>query len=98
MPVYEYKCTECGQRFEIEQRMTDEPFTSLPGDGHTHALKKVFSPVGISFRGSGFYKTDSATTRPKTTPSSETAPTSGSESGSSGDSDSQGTATTNSSG
>lgn len=97
MPVYEYKCTECGQRFEVEQRMTDQPLTSMPGEEHTHALKKVFSPVGISFRGSGFYKTDSATTRPKTSPSSETA-ASGSESGSTGGSDTKGTATTNGSG
>jgi putative FmdB family regulatory protein len=60
MPVYEYKCLECGERFEVDQSMAEEPLTSIAGDDHTHSVKKVFSPVGISFKGSGFYRNDSA--------------------------------------
>lgn len=73
MPVYEYKCTECNARFEVEQRMTEDPLTTLPGEDHVHTLKKVFSPVGIAFKGSGFYKTDSAASRPKTSSTESTA-------------------------
>lgn len=58
MPTYEYKCTECNERFEVEQSIHDDPLTSLPGKKHEHQLKKVFSPVGISFRGDGFYRND----------------------------------------
>ena len=57
MPVYEYRCRNCGHQFEIQQSFSDDPLTECPEcDGE---LRKVFSPVGISFKGSGFYKTDS---------------------------------------
>ncbi|NNF55205.1 MAG: FmdB family transcriptional regulator [Acidimicrobiales bacterium] len=71
MPVYEYKCVECLERFEVEQSMSDKTLTQIKGDNHTHKVKKVFSPVGISFKGSGFYKNDSAKKSPKSTSSAE---------------------------
>lgn len=58
MPLYEYKCTLCQERFEVEQSFRDPALTALPGDEHEHQLKKVFSPVGISFRGGGFYRNE----------------------------------------
>lgn len=58
MPTYEYKCTECGERFEVEQSIHDDPLTTLPGKKHEHQLKKVFSPVGIAFKGDGFYRNE----------------------------------------
>ena len=59
VPKYDYKCTICDERFEIEQSMKAKTLTKLKGDDHEHKLKKVFSSVGISFKGSGFYKNDS---------------------------------------
>jgi putative FmdB family regulatory protein len=57
MPTYEYACTECGERTEVVRSIFDEPMTTCPVCGG--ALRKVFSPVGIVFKGSGFYRTDS---------------------------------------
>ena len=57
MPTYQYACTECGEQLEMVQKFSDEPLTVCPAcDGR---LRKVFSPVGIVFKGSGFYQTDS---------------------------------------
>jgi putative FmdB family regulatory protein len=57
MPTYEYACRSCGEHLEVVQSFRDEPLTECP---HCRgALRKVFSPVGISFKGSGFYSTDS---------------------------------------
>jgi putative FmdB family regulatory protein len=57
MPTYEYACTECGERLEAVQSFTDDPLTVCPAcEGR---LRKLFSPVGVVFKGSGFYKTDS---------------------------------------
>ena len=68
MPVYEYKCVECDERFEVEQSMNDATLKTIKGDDHTHKVKKVFSPIGISFKGSGFYKNDSAKSTKKDRP------------------------------
>lgn len=57
MPVYEYACTECGERLEARQSFTDEPLTVCPACGGR--LRKVLSPVGVVFKGSGFYRNDS---------------------------------------
>jgi putative FmdB family regulatory protein len=57
MPTYEYACTECGDRTEVVQRISDAPLTTCTVCGGP--LRKVFSPVGIVFKGSGFYRTDS---------------------------------------
>lgn len=57
MPTYEYACTDCGERLEVVQSFTDSSLTMCPECGGT--LRKVFSPVGVVFKGSGFYMTDS---------------------------------------
>jgi len=57
MPTYQYACTNCGQQLEVVQKFSDEPLTECPTCGGR--LRKVFSPVGVVFKGSGFYKTDS---------------------------------------
>ena len=57
MPTYQYACTDCGDRSEVVQRFTDDPLTVCSACGGK--LRKVFSPVGIVFKGSGFYRTDS---------------------------------------
>lgn len=58
MPTYEYACKKCGETFEVVQSFTDEPLKRHKG-GCGGAVKKVFGNVGISFKGSGFYKNDS---------------------------------------
>ncbi|MBB1244190.1 FmdB family transcriptional regulator [Streptomyces durbertensis] len=57
MPTYQYQCTECGEGLEAVQKFTDDALTECPScEGR---LKKVFSAVGIVFKGSGFYRNDS---------------------------------------
>ncbi len=56
MPTYGYKCQKCNHEFEVLQKMSDDPVTVCPTcDG---PVKRVFHPVGIIFKGSGFYTTD----------------------------------------
>ena len=57
MPTYSYRCTECGHAFDIQQAFTDDSLTECPSCGG--ALRKLFSAVGVTFNGSGFYRTDS---------------------------------------
>ncbi len=57
MPTYEYRCRDCGHELEAQQSFHDDPLTDCPVCGGE--LRKRFSPVGITFKGSGFYKTDS---------------------------------------
>jgi putative FmdB family regulatory protein len=57
VPTYQYACTECGDRSEVVQQFSDDPLTVCSACGGK--LRKVFSPVGIVFKGSGFYRTDS---------------------------------------
>ena len=57
MPTYEYECQACHERVEAVQRFSDAALTTCDSCGGE--LKKVFSAVGIVFKGSGFYKTDS---------------------------------------
>jgi putative FmdB family regulatory protein len=57
MPTYEYACTRCGQHVEVVQSMSDAPLTECGVCGGP--LRKVFAPIGIVFKGSGFYRTDS---------------------------------------
>jgi putative FmdB family regulatory protein len=57
VPTYQYACTSCGEQLEVVQKFTDDPLTVCPSCGN--GLRKVFSPVGIVFKGSGFYRTDS---------------------------------------
>ena len=56
MPTYGYRCSNCGHEFEIHQRMSDQPLTACPKC--QGKLTKILYPVGISFKGSGFYTTD----------------------------------------
>lgn len=56
MPTYEYACTACGERTEAKQSFTDPPLETCEYCGGK--LRKLFSPVGIVFKGSGFYATD----------------------------------------
>jgi putative FmdB family regulatory protein len=63
MPTYEYACTSCGNRFEVFRRIEDEQLTVCEACGG--ALRKVFHPAGIVFKGSGFYATDSRSKKVK---------------------------------
>lgn len=56
MPIYEYACTSCGERTEAKQGFSDPPLEECPVCGGS--LRKLYSPVGIVFKGSGFYSTD----------------------------------------
>jgi putative FmdB family regulatory protein len=57
VPTYQYACAACEERLEAVQRFTDDPLTECPACGGK--LRKLFSPVGIVFKGSGFYRNDS---------------------------------------
>jgi putative FmdB family regulatory protein len=57
VPTYEYRCDHCAKNFDVVQSFHDEPLTACPTCGEP--VKKVFGSVGIVFKGSGFYKTDS---------------------------------------
>ena len=69
MPTYQYQCTDCGNALEVRQSFTDDALTVCPACDGT--LRKVFNAVGVVFKGSGFYRTDS---RSGTTSSSTAAP------------------------
>jgi putative FmdB family regulatory protein len=62
MPIYEYRC-ENGHLFEVMQKMTDEPVTACPEDGAP--VQRVFHPIAVHFKGSGFYNTDYGTAKRK---------------------------------
>ncbi len=57
MPIYTYRCESCGVQFEKTQKFSDQPLTRCPECGKKE-LRKVYTPVGIVFKGSGFYATD----------------------------------------
>ena len=57
MPTYEYACTSCGEHLEVVQSFRDDPLSACPACGGP--LRKVFGSIGVVFKGSGFYKTDS---------------------------------------
>ncbi|MBO4209159.1 FmdB family zinc ribbon protein [Micromonospora echinofusca] len=101
MPTYQYACTACGNQLEAVQSFSDAPLTECPAcQGR---LRKLFNSVGIVFKGSGFYRTDSRTagkeSLPGTTkPATKTESSGGSDSSSSGSSTSGGSATGSSTG
>jgi putative FmdB family regulatory protein len=57
MPIYTYRCENCGVQFERQQSFSEQPLTRCP-ECSKKTLRKVFTPVGIVFKGSGFYATD----------------------------------------
>lgn len=69
MPTYEYRCKDCGEHLEVVQSFTDDPLTECPACGGP--LRKVFGSIGVTFKGSGFYKTDSRTSSTATAKSSK---------------------------
>ena len=71
MPTYQYTCTECGEPLEAVQKFTDAPLTVCPACGGR--LRKVFSAVGIVFKGSGFYRTDSRNGSSATAPAASSS-------------------------
>jgi putative FmdB family regulatory protein len=86
MPTYEYRCKDCGQHVEVVQSFKDDPLTECPNC--RGQLRKVFGNVGIAFKGSGFYKTDSRSSSSSSSSSSSKAGSSESASGGSSSSSS----------
>ena len=85
MPIYEYACTSCGERTEAKQGFDDPPLETCPNCGGK--LRKLYSPVGIVFKGSGFYSTDQKSKKSTKEPSksssdSSSATSTGSKAGS----------------
>lgn len=101
MPTYEYKCKVCGRHYDVEQSFTDDTLTTMEGCEVTEdglcQLKKVFSAVGISFKGEGFYRNDSRSTRSSSTTGSSGDGDSSSGGGSSSSSSSSDSASSSSS-
>jgi predicted nucleic acid-binding Zn ribbon protein len=98
MPTYVYKFVETGETIEVQQAFTDDALTEAvhPATGATMTVKKVFQPVGVTFKGGGFYKTDSRGGSAKTSASS-TTPASSDSGASTGGSSSESSSSTSSS-
>jgi len=104
MPTYEYECKSCGEHHDVVQKFGDDPLTECPACGGP--LRKVFGAVGVVFKGSGFYKTDSRAAAKKSGKSdradkaekSDTKVAASSDAGGSGSSDSSGSKSSDSSG
>ncbi|MFB7943668.1 FmdB family zinc ribbon protein [Kitasatospora phosalacinea] len=105
MPTYQYQCTECGNGLEAVQKFSDDALTTCPDC--QGKLRKVFSAVGVVFKGSGFYRTDSrssssssvsgsssAAASTSSAPAASSAPASSSSSAGSSSSSSSGSAST----
>lgn len=86
MPTYQYQCTACGEGLEAVQKFTDDALTECPSCNGR--LKKVFSAVGIVFKGSGFYRNDSRGASSSSSPASSKSSTSSSSDSSSSSSSS----------
>ncbi|TCC41840.1 FmdB family zinc ribbon protein [Kribbella speibonae] len=94
MPTYQYQCTDCGEALEVRQSFTDDALTVCPNcQGN---LRKVFNAVGVVFKGSGFYRTDSRSSGKSSVPAKSEASSSSSGSSSNGSS-SNGSSSTSSS-
>lgn len=85
MPTYSYRCTECANAFDIQQAFTDDSLTECPAC--SGKLRKVFSAVGVTFNGTGFYRNDSRG-KPAGESKSESKPAAASSDSSSGSSSS----------
>ena len=88
MPTYSYRCTGCGEAFDIQQAFTDDTLTVCPNCGGQ--LRKLFNTVGVTFNGSGFYRNDSRA-KPPSEGGSSSSESSSSESSSSSSSSSAAT-------
>ncbi|MFZ6005105.1 MAG: FmdB family zinc ribbon protein [Actinomycetota bacterium] len=91
MPTYEYRCKACGHQLEIVQAFSDDALTTCPSCDQPE-LRKVFGAVGISFKGSGFYKNDSRRTSSSTSSSSSSSTSTTTSSGAEGNGKSDGAA------
>ena len=98
MPTYVYKFIDTGETIEIQQAFSDDPLTEAPhpSDGRMRPVKKVFQPVGVTFKGGGFYKTDARGSSSSSSASSTASSSAGSSSSDSGSSSSASTTTSNS--
>ncbi|CAM5564953.1 FmdB family zinc ribbon protein [Streptomyces purpurascens] len=95
MPTYQYQCTECGEGLEAVQKFTDDALTECPNcEGR---LKKVFSAVGIVFKGSGFYRNDSRGSSSSSSPAKSSSSSSSSSDSGSGSGSSSGSSSSSSS-
>lgn len=89
MPTYSYACTECGNRFDVVQAFTDDALTTC--EQCSGRLRKLFNSVGVVFKGSGFYRTDSReAAKSSTNGSAKTSASSGTDGSSSSDKSSSG--------
>ena len=99
MPVYEYRCRNCSHQFEVQQSFSDDALTRCPSCDQEQ-LRKVFAPVGITFKGSGFYRNDSrsggSSSGGSSGSSTSSSSSSDSSSGSNGSSSSDSSSTTSS--
>jgi putative FmdB family regulatory protein len=84
MPTYEYRCKDCGEHLEVVQSFRDDPLTECPRC--TGTLKKVFQPIGIAFKGTGFYKTDSRSSSSRSSSSANGSSSTSEKAGTSSDS------------
>jgi predicted nucleic acid-binding Zn ribbon protein len=84
MPTYVYKFVDTGETIEVQQSFDESPLTEAthPGTGVVMPVRKVFTPVGVTFKGGGFYKTDSRGTTGARKPKDEKAPAAKESSGS----------------
>ena len=82
MPTYEYACRKCGEHLEVQQSFTDAALTDCPACAGP--LRKVFGNIAITFKGSGFYKTDSRNTSSASTSDKSESKTGDSKNGDSG--------------
>jgi putative FmdB family regulatory protein len=89
MPTYEYACKSCGEHLEVVQSFKDDALTTCPNCGGD--LRKVFGNIGITFKGSGFYKTDSRSAKSASSSSSAASPSTSESSPSKSASDSSST-------
>jgi putative FmdB family regulatory protein len=84
VPTYSYACTECGDRFDVVQAFTDDALTTC--EQCSGRLRKLFNSVGVVFKGSGFYRTDSReSAKTSTNGSAKTTSSSGTDGSSSSD-------------
>jgi putative FmdB family regulatory protein len=86
MPTYQYRCKACGDDLEVQQSFTDDALTTCPACGEEQ-LKKVFGNIAVTFKGSGFYKTDSRSSSGSSSTSSSESSSESSSSSSDGKSD-----------